>query len=41
MSKFEAVVSAAMIAWALAIVLLFLWGPWMMNHPRKEGESNE
>ena len=40
MTKFEFVVSAAMIAWALGIVLLFLWGPWMMNHPRrKEGES--
>ena len=42
MSKFEFWVSAAMIVWAIGIVLLFLWGPWMMIHPRrKEGESNE
>ena len=41
MSKFEFWVSAAMIVWAVGIVLLFLWGPWMMNRSRKEGEEDE
>ena len=40
MSKFEFVVSMAMIVWALGIVLLFLWGPWMIVHPRKRKEGD-